>query len=153
VKPISPARAILYGALAVGILDGLDALVFFGLRGAPPIRIFQGIAGGLLGRASFDGGIATALLGVAIHFCIATTIVVIYYVAAKWIPVLTRHPIVCGAVYGVGAYFVMNLVVLPLSAAGGGLPKALPVLVNGLFAHIFFVGIPSAWAARLGLRA
>jgi hypothetical protein len=30
-------QAILYGTLTVGCLDLLDAFVFFGLRGIPPI--------------------------------------------------------------------------------------------------------------------
>jgi len=31
-------RALLFGTLAVGTLDILDAFIFFGLRGARPIR-------------------------------------------------------------------------------------------------------------------
>src|SRR5205807_2520534 len=59
---LSPARAIAYGTLAVGTLDGLDAIFVFGLlRGATPQRIFQGIAYGLLGRASLGGGMPAAL--------------------------------------------------------------------------------------------
>lgn len=55
---------IVYGGLAVGVLDALDAVIFFGIRnGVKPIRIFQSIASGLLGRASFSGGLKTALLG------------------------------------------------------------------------------------------
>jgi hypothetical protein len=38
-------RALTLGTLAVGTLDLLDAVVFFGLRGAAPHRILQGIAG------------------------------------------------------------------------------------------------------------
>lgn len=49
-------RALLVGTLAVGVLDILDAIVFFALRGAQPIRILQSIAAGLLGRAAFAGG-------------------------------------------------------------------------------------------------
>ena len=63
---MSTGQALAYGTLVVGILDGLDALIFFGLRGAQPTRIFQGIASGLLGRSAFSGGLGTALLGVAI---------------------------------------------------------------------------------------
>jgi hypothetical protein len=53
-------RAIAYGALAVGVLDILDALVFFGLRGVAPIVILQSIASGVLGRTAYEGGLATA---------------------------------------------------------------------------------------------
>jgi hypothetical protein len=40
---------------------------------------------------------------------------------------------------------------VPLSAAGGGMPP-LPVAANGVFIHIFGVGIPSALAARAAAR-
>ncbi|MCU1262873.1 MAG: hypothetical protein JWO80_5758, partial [Bryobacterales bacterium] len=54
---------ILWGGLIAGILDITDALVFFGLRGAKPIRILQSIAAGLLGPKAFKGGVGTAALG------------------------------------------------------------------------------------------
>jgi hypothetical protein len=59
----------------VGVLDISDALVFWGMQGAPPMGIFQSIAAGLLGRtASYRGGLPTAVLGGFLHFFIATTI-------------------------------------------------------------------------------
>ena len=73
---LSPGRAILYGTIVVGSLDAIDAIVFFGLRGVRPIRIFHSIAAGLLGRSAFQGGLATALLGAFLHFFIALTIVI-----------------------------------------------------------------------------
>ncbi len=150
-RSLSPARAIAYGGLTVGVLDGLDAIVFFGLRnGIGPLQIFKGIAGGLLGReAAIAGGWPTALLGVALHFTIATTVVTVFYLASRRLPLLTRRPLVWGPLYGVVVYLTMNLVVVPLSALHGtGLPHALPVLLNGILIHIIGVGTPSAWFAR-----
>jgi uncharacterized membrane protein YagU involved in acid resistance len=152
---LSPAQAILYGTLVVGTLDALDAIVFFGLRsGATPIRIFQGIAAGWLGRAAtggtFAGGLSRAALGLATHYFIGFGIVVTYFVISRRLRLLTRHAILCGLAYGLLAYLVMNRVVIPLSAIGG--PAAwppLPVLANGLLIHAFGVGLPSAvFAAR-----
>jgi hypothetical protein len=141
------SRAILFGTLAVGVLDLADALIFFGLRGARPIRIFQSIAGGLLGRASFSGGVTTALLGIILHFFIAFLIVTTCVVASRWVPLLRARPILSGVFYGIGVYLVMNLVVLPLSAAGK--PTFVPVVVlNGVLIHMFGVGVPSCLAAR-----
>jgi hypothetical protein len=134
--------------LTVGFLDGLDAIVFFGARGVAPIRIFQGIASGLLGRSSFQGGAATAALGVLIHFTVALGIVTACYVASRRISMLTRRPLVWGPVYGILAYLTMNFVVIPLSAIGSAGPRPLPVIVNGILIHIFGVGIPSALFAR-----
>jgi hypothetical protein len=150
-RPLSAVRAVAYGTLVVGTLDALDAVIVFGFRGATPQRIFQGIASGLLGRASFGGGVPTALLGVAIHYFIAFGIVVTYYVASRWIALLVRRPLVCGAVYGVLAYFFMNLVVIPLSAIGAARFTTFG-LVNGILIHVFGIGIPAALFAARSVR-
>ena len=69
---------MLLGALTVGVLDILDAFVFFGIRGVPPLRILQAVASGLVGpAAAADGGLATAALGLLLHFLIALVIVVV----------------------------------------------------------------------------
>jgi hypothetical protein len=154
-KPLSASRAILYGTLVVGTLDAIDAIVFFGLRsGAAPIRIFQGIASGWLGRAAATGGYRTAALGVATHYFIAFGIVLTYFVVSRRVRLLTRHPIPCGIVYGLLAWLFMNRVVIPLSAIGTATWPALPMLANGLLIHAFGVGLPSAlFASRVAALA
>jgi len=147
-------QAVLYGGLTVGVLDILDALVFFGLRGAAPLRIFQSIASGLLGRGAYDGGLGTAFLGGTLHWLIATSIATVYVLASRRVDVLARRPVVCGLVYGVLVYFFMNQVVLPLSAfpaRGGATP--LPVLLNGIVGHALLVGLPPAWFASRAVPA
>jgi uncharacterized membrane protein len=146
-KPWSPSRVLLTGALVVGTLDLADAIIFFGLRGVKPIRIPQSIASGLLGRSSFTGGIPTALLGVLLHYFIAFGIVATYYLASRRIRALTRDPVICGIAYGILVYCVMNLVVVPLSAAAHGRPSP-PVFINGILIHMFGVGLPSALIVR-----
>jgi hypothetical protein len=143
----TPARALLLGGLTVGALDGLDALVFFGLRGVSPARLFQGIASGLLGRSAFEGGMATAVLGVLLHFFIAFAVVAMYHVAARRIPGLIRQPWIYGPLYGLLVYAVMNFIVIPLSAIGARSPST-GVLLNGLLIHALGVGLPAALSAR-----
>lgn len=146
-------RAVLYGTLVVGTLDALDAIVFFGLRsGARPVRIFQGIAYGLIGPAARQGGLKTAALGVGLHYFIAFGIVVTYFLVSRRVRLLTSRPVICGLAYGLVAYAVMNLVVLPLSKVGGPSLPATPVLANGLLIHMFGVGLPSALFARAARR-
>ena len=72
-------RAILTAGLIAGTLDILDAFIFYGFRGVSPVRILQSIAAGLLGRASFQGGAKTALLGAALHYLIAFTATVVFF--------------------------------------------------------------------------
>jgi len=150
IETMSPRRALLLGALTVGVLDIFDAFVFFGFRGVPPLRILQAIASGVLGReAAAEGGLGTAALGLLLHFFIAFTVVLVFYLVSRKVPILTRYPFVTGALYGIAVYFIMTLVVVPSSAihAVRALPS-LPVLLNGLFIHIVGVGIPSALFAR-----
>lgn len=141
------AGAIVFGGLTVGVLDGLDAVIFFGARGVAPTRIFQAIASGLLGRASFQGGLRTAVLGLFLHFSIATIIVATACLAARRAVGLVRRPLLAGSVYGVGVWLVMNFVVLPLSAVTRN-SLSMPVVANGLLIHILGVGIPAVLWAR-----
>jgi hypothetical protein len=144
------ARAIAYGTLAVGTLDILDAFVFFGVRsGAPPVRILQGIAGGLLTRpVALQGGWPTAALGLGLHYFIAFGIVLTYVLVSRRVRVLSERPLLLGPLYGIAVYFVMNLLVVPLSRIGASFDPPAAVLVNGLLIHMFGVGLPSALAAR-----
>jgi hypothetical protein len=140
-------RQLALAALVVGTLDIAEVIVFYWLRGVAPIRVVQGVATGLFGPASFQGGLRTALIGLALHFFIATVVVCVYYAASLKLAVLRRAPVAIGVVYGLAVYAFMNAVVLPLSAAGPS-KFVLPVVLNGLFAHVFCVGIPTGLLAR-----
>ncbi len=141
-------RAITLGGLTVGTLDALDAALFFGPRGVSLDRIFRGIAGGLLGReTAMAGGTATLLLGMVLHFFIATMIVAVLVLAARRAPALVRRPLVTGPIYGILAWLVMNLVVIPLSAIGPRLPPT-AAIINGVLIHMVGIGIPAALFAR-----
>lgn len=82
-------------------------------------RVWQGVAAGLLGRESaIAGGWYTASLGIFLHFVVAFSIACVYYVSARNLSFLVCHPIFSGLVFGVIAHFVMQFVVIPLSAIG-----------------------------------
>jgi hypothetical protein len=147
-------RAIFLGGASVGVLDLLDAFIFFGLRsGAQPASILHSIAAGAIGRdAALAGGVQTAALGLVLHFVVAIAITSVYVMASRVIPALRTRWIICGLAFGVLAYFVMSFAVVPLSKAGPGqltfaLP-AMPVLINGLMIHAFGVGLPAAYFAH-----
>lgn len=140
---------ILYGGLAVGVLDILYAITFWWLKGVSPVRVLQSVAAGVLGAAAREGGGATALLGLALHFLIAFIIAAVYYLAALRLPLLVRRPVLSGLAYGVAAYFFMNYVVIPLSAVPrSSAPFNVTWFVASLVAHALFVGLPPALLAR-----
>ena len=94
---------------------------------------------------------ASAALGIALHFFIAFLIVAVFFLASRRLPALVRAPILSGLIYGIGAYIVMQYIVIPLSAAGTG-RFSWPVFVNGVLIHMFGVGLPASLAARAATR-
>lgn len=144
-----PFQAILCGGLIAGILDLTAACVSSWFRaGVSPLRVMQSIASGLLGGESFTGGARTAVLGVALHFLIATVATAVFYLASQWLRFLVEHPITAGLLYGVAVYMFMNFVVLPLSAVPQRGTPPLSGRIIGLLIIMFFVGLPIAAVVR-----
>ena len=141
------SRAILLGGAFAGVLDILAAFTVYALRGVPPVRILQSIASGLLGSAAFEGGAATATLGLALHFVIATGAAATYTLASRKLNVLVRRPWAAGAAFGVAVYLFMNFVVLPLSAVARR-PFSPEMAAIMIVVHMFCVGIPIALVVR-----
>ena len=112
-----------------GALDILYACVFWGVRrGVPARRICQSVAAGVLGKATFDGGLKTAVLGLALHFFIAVSMAVAYYLVARRWPLLWRQPWLCGA-------------------------KDVLWITLTVIVHMVLVGIPCAVFARRAVMA
>jgi hypothetical protein len=139
--------AILWAGFACGVLDITAAFVVYGFFGAKPVPLLQGIASGLLGTRAFQGGLATALLGLLCHFVIAFGAAAVYFAAGRAIPFLIQNVAVSGALYGVAVYFFMNRVVVPLSAVAKR-PFSLKMMIVGIVIHIFCVGLPISLSVR-----
>lgn len=146
--PLSPAAAIGAGALAAAALDAVECTLVYGLYGVPAARILQGVAAGLVGRdAARAGGWATAALGGLLLVGICAAIVAIYVAASRRLAPLTERWWLWGPLYGAASFVVMQFVVVPLSAAGGGQASAL-ALLNGLAVSVLAIGPAAALAAR-----
>ena len=151
VRRLHPATLVLAGGLVAGTFDIVYACVFWALRRDVPVeRILQSVAAGLLGKASFEGGVATATLGVALHYLIAMSMSFTYYLVAQRWSLLRERPVLAGAAYGLLLYVIMNHVVVPLSRAG---PASTDPLWIGLSiaVHALLIGVPIALFARRAL--
>jgi uncharacterized membrane protein YagU involved in acid resistance len=146
-KNANAMLAILWAGFACGVLDITAAFVVYGFFGAKPVPLLQGIASGLLGAKAFQGGLATALLGLLCHFVIAFGAATVYFVASSAIPFLIQNAGVSGALYGVAVYFFMNRIVVPLSAVAKR-PFSLKMMIVGIVIHIFCVGLPISLSVR-----
>ena len=134
--------AIAVGGLIAGALDLTQACILFGWD------IPLAIAGGLLGRQAFHGGVGTYILGVFLHFFIACSAAAVYYAASRRLGFLKEHPLVCGLFFGAAVEEVMSLIVLPLSALHARGPYKLHDLILGLLVHMVVVGLPISYSVR-----
>ncbi|QGZ95497.1 hypothetical protein [Terricaulis silvestris] len=142
--------AILLGGLIAGVLDITYACVHYGLvYDIPPTRIFQSVAAGVYGgEAARAGGLTTAGVGLALHLLL-TTIMAAFFVAwTRMVPALNRWSLLSGPTYGLAIFALMQFVVLPLSAAGGGNHPEGQFLLGGLLIHAFGVGYVIALIAK-----
>lgn len=148
--PSSPLPFVFAGGLIAGTLDILFAWSFWGLKaGVPLTRIFQSVAAGLLGKASYSGGAGTVALGAVLHYFIACSMALAWYLFAQRVRMLVERPILLGAAYGLLLYGIMNYLVVPLSRASAGSKDPLWIGLSVLV-HMFLIGVP---IALLGRRA
>jgi len=149
--------SLLAGAgLATGISDGLFATVlsvFF--YHSTFTRLWQGVAGVLIGKESFAGGTRTVALGLLMHFGVA------FFWASVLLFFATRSPrlrnrlssaigrLTVASVYGPAIWIVMSMVVIPLLLRR---PPSITTRwwVQGI-GHIPFVALPMATVIGLGL--
>jgi hypothetical protein len=145
---VGPARrvgavwAIGVGGFVGGTIDLLQACLLFGWD------IPLSIAGGLIGKRAFNGGVEFYVLGVVLHFIIALSAAAIYYAASRRLVFLKVNWLVCGLFFGAAVELVMRLVVLPLSALHARGPYELNDLILGLLVHMVVIGLPIAFSVR-----
>jgi hypothetical protein len=142
--------AIFWGGFACGVFDISQAMIAFGLQaGLSPVRVLQSVASGLLGKAAYQGGTKTAVLGAFLHFFIAFSWAAIYYVASRRIEFLTASPVIAGLLYGEFVWLAMTCVVLPLSAIHRWPPVwNTASIITGPIGHTMLVGLPIALAVK-----
>jgi hypothetical protein len=145
-KKFGALRAILTAGVIVGVLDILSAFVIWWQRGVTIQRGLQGIAAGLVGVKSYEGGMATAGLGVALHFFVAFVVVSVFYIANRKIPFLTTQPLISGVLYGIGVYIVMYWLVLP--TAFSTFRHRLSNELLEIAIHVCLIGLPTAFIVR-----
>src|SRR5258707_2590581 len=102
--------AIAVGGGIAGTLDLLQACILFGWD-IPLV-----IAGGLLGRDAFHGGVGTYVLGVFLHFFIACSAAAVYCAASRKLRFMSEHPVASGVFSSASAKEVMNLTFVARSA-------------------------------------
>jgi hypothetical protein len=140
---------IVLGGISIFMIQFVHAWIVPSLiQKTPFIGVWQYIASGALGSAAFEGGIATAFLGIGFHWLISFVIAGIYILSTDRIPLLRRYAIAGALLYGFGAFIVMNLIVVPLSAAPPLPAPTTPWLIEAVVEHILAIGLPLGMLVR-----
>lgn len=136
---------VLWIGLVAGTLDISENIIFNAFRHITPYQIFQYIASGLIDGKSFAMGGVSVALGVVIHYAIAMTWTVVFYLLSRRMIILTRQAAICGIVYGGAVYVIMNFVVLRMTRVPHARAAAtMASRVSGVLALLFCIGLTIA---------
>jgi hypothetical protein len=139
-------RAIAITGFIVGAMDITSAIILALSHKSTVTRLLQFVASGLIGPKAFQGGAAAAALGLALHFVIAFSLVAVFYALSRRFGFIPRHAVVAGLIYGLIVFGVMNLIVLPLSAAKPRHSLSGDLIQIGI--HLFVIGLPTSLMIR-----
>jgi len=150
-EPHSRWRNIVLATAVAGTLDIIAAMLLVTSRGGNPVNAIAAVASGIYGREAFSGAVWYVVLGLALHYLIMATFVVVFDGVQGSRKDRFRANLACNALgAGVAIYLVMNLLVIPLSNApfkpqSGAAEIAILILI-----HIACVGVPisSIWQVR-----
>jgi hypothetical protein len=153
---VSVRQAILTGWLFCGVLDITAACVQAWVQASrTPWQVLKGVAFALWGRAALDGGAGFAAIGLAMHFTVALTWTLVFYVLNRRLAFLRTAPLfIIGPLYGVVVFAAMNYGTLPflswLRSFYLGTPPRWPGSMSWpqLLIHMAFVGLPIVWGVR-----
>jgi uncharacterized membrane protein YagU involved in acid resistance len=138
----SAIKTILLSGFIAGTLDILAAFVLAYILGkVTPVRVLQSVASGAFGKDAFTGGTTTALFGLLFHYIIAYCFAIAYFIIFPYIIFLGKLKILGGLLYGIFAWLLMNLVVVPLSNVNRP-SMQWDAMVRGIIVLMLCIGLP-----------
>lgn len=140
-------RSILIAGLLAGTMDITAAIIQTLLANGSILRLFQYIASGVAGKPSFDGGFATAIMGLFLHYFIAMMWTWLYFSCFPKVSLFQKNWILSGFVFGVIVWVGMNRVVLPLSRVSQ-FPFRLDRAAIAMAILIVCIGLPVSYFAN-----
>jgi hypothetical protein len=141
-KSVSALKAVALTGLLAGTLDIISALTMYSTTtGKNPMNVLRYISSGVVGPSAFTGGLPMALLGLLLHFFIAYTFTLVFFLLYPRLPILAKNKVIVGLLYGVVIWLVMDLIVLPLFFSPRS-PLELWYVIKGMSILMVMVGLP-----------
>jgi len=144
---ISPLKnkttAILLTGFVAGLLDITAACIQAYIKhGIVPEKILRYVARGVFGKEAATGGTVMAAWGLLFHFMIAYGLTIFYFWLYPKIGWLGKNKIIAGLLYGIFAWLITNLVIVPLSAIGGPGHIVFAKIIVPVLILMFCIGLP-----------
>ena len=146
IKKKSAGKNILLTALLAGTLDALGAIIVYNVN---PERMFKHIASGAIGKEiAFSGGMEIVLLGIAIHYFIASSWTTLFFVGYRKSKIQSIPWPLAGILYGAVIWVCMNLVVLPHLSTIPMPDFTFAGVAKGMSILIVMIGLPVSFMAN-----
>ena len=102
--------------IVAGLMDITGASIQYLLSGGKnPVRILLYIASALIGPDAYTGGAPIAILGFLLHMFNAMAFTVFFFMIYPAVRKVTTNRLALSIGYGACVWFVMNVIVVPLS--------------------------------------
>lgn len=149
----SALQTILTAGLVAGCFDLLTAILVYSvvMQRTTDVKLLQGIGRAAFGSQTFEGP-GLALAGVAVHFFIAFSFTVFYFFVFPYVSFFRKQPIISGLLYGIFAWCVMNLAMLPLFHVAN-IPHKWDSIARGAVILMFCIGLPISLVVSSYYRA
>ena len=123
--------------------------------GRTPWQVLKGVASALWGASAMNAGAGMAAIGLLMHFSVALTATLVFYVLSRRVAALRAWPVwIVGPLYGAVVFCAMNYATLPALSWVRSLYLHTPVRWPGPMAlpqlgiHLMCVGLPIVWGVR-----
>ena len=142
-QPSKALSTILQAGFVAGTLDIAAACTQYYINtGKGPGNVLRYVASGVFGNKAFTGGVPMAAWGLVFHYIIAIGLTIFFFWLFPKVKWLSKNIIVTGLLYGIFAWAVTVLIIVPLSntpprAAFDFRKAAIAILIL-----MFCIGIP-----------
>ena len=118
-------------------------------HGKFPYGILKYIASGVFGKSAMEGGIGSNLWGLFFHYLIAMSLTAFYFFIYPRIKFLQKNVLLSAVIYGLFAWVVTNMIIVPLSAIHGPvIPADWLAAAKAALILVICIGLPDAYFAK-----
>ncbi len=139
----SAASTILLTGFVAGTLDIIAACTQYYINtGKGPTNVLRYVASGVFGMKAFKGAGTMAFWGLLFHYIIAFGLTIFFFWIFPKIKVLSKNLVVTGLLYGIFAWAITALVIVPLSNTPPPAPFDIKKAAIAILIIMFCIGLP-----------